>query len=65
MTEDQRRSDPPEAEDLAGLLKLTLIALVSALVSAVLVIAVGGAWVDRLDKSAGSEPRALLSEPGR
>ena len=63
VTQDQRPAEPTEAEDLTRHLRLVLIALVSAAVTAVLVIAAGGAWLDRPGRASVPSPHDSLSEP--
>ena len=55
VNKDLTHPDAVEADDLTRSLKLVLIALATAVVTAVLVIAVGGAWLDRLGRAAAAE----------
>ena len=63
VNKDQTHPDAVEVDDLARSLKLVLIALASAVVTAVLVIAIGGAWLDRVGRAdAANASTAPLNE---
>ena len=63
VNKDQTHPDAVETDDLIRSLKLVLIALASAVVTAVLVIAIGGAWLDRVGRAdAANASTAPLNE---
>lgn len=59
VNKDQTHPDAVEADDLTRSLKLVLIALATAVVTAVLVIAIGGAWLDRVGRADATDASSV------
>ena len=59
VSKDQTHLDAVEADDLTRSLKLVLIALATAVVTAVLVIAIGGAWLDRVGRADAADASSV------
>jgi len=59
VNKEQTHPDAVEADDLTRSLKLVLIALATAVVTAILVIAVGGAWLDRVSRADAADASSV------